>query len=326
MTMNMDWIPGNHRLALPVLGAPMFIISGPELVIAQCKAGVIGAFPALNARTIPAFDETLTRIKSALASHNEAYPENPAAPYAVNLIVHASNRLLNEQLEVCIRHQVPIIITSLGAQARVNEAIRAYGGIVLHDVTTIRHARKALEVGASGLIAVAAGAGGHAGAMSPFGLIGEIRAFWDGPLLLSGAISSGASVLAAQAMGADMAYCGSCFIPAEECGASDGYKEMVLESAAGDVIYTDRVSGTPANFLRASLELAGIDTKGDRPDANYGSDMSAAKAWKDIWSAGHGIGASNKYESVQDIVSRMTIEYDAALARVNALSAQRRVR
>ncbi len=315
-----SWTPHGRHLSLPVICAPMFIVSGPELVIAQCVAGVVGSLPALNARTIDVLDEWLTRIGNALADHDQDHPDRPAAPYAVNLIVHKSNGLLDEQLAACIKHEVPIVITSLGARPEVNDAVRGYGGIVLHDVVNLVHARKAIDKGASGLIAVAAGAGGHAGTLSPFALVQEIREWWDGPLLLSGAIATGSAVLAAQVMGADMAYCGSCFITAREANAVADYKRMVIDGNAGDIVYTDKVSGTHSNFLRQSLERAGITLDGDRPKRDYGSLMASAKAWRDIWSAGQGIGIMKEEEPVAAIVDRMRTQYLAAGRRAGPMA------
>jgi len=315
------WTPQNKPLKLPMVCAPMFIVSGPDLVIAQCKAGVVGSMPALNARTLDIFDEWLTRIERELSEHDVQHPDTPSAPYAVNLIVHKSNQALEGQLEVCVRHKVPVIITSLGARPEVNAAVHSYGGVVLHDVVNLVHAHKAIERGADGLIAVAAGAGGHAGSLSPFALIQEIREWWDGPLLLSGAISTGQAVLSAQLMGADLAYCGSCFIPAEEAAAVPDYKQMILDATSADIVYTDKVSGTPANFLRQSLHRVGIDLGGDRPDADYGNLLGSAKAWRDIWSAGHGVGVIRNSATVAEIVRKFDSEYRAALSRAGRLAA-----
>jgi nitronate monooxygenase len=299
--------------------APMFIVSGPELLLAQCKAGVVGSMPALNARTPEVFDAYLSRIGSELAAYDADHPDKPSAPYAINLIVHGSNKLLDEQVRLCVRHEVPVVITSLGAKTEVNDAIRSYGGIVLHDVVNLVHARKAIERGADGLIAVAAGAGGHAGALSPFALVQEIREWWDGPLLLSGAISTGHALLAAQVMGADLGYCGSCFIPATEANADAAYKQMVIDGSAADIVYTDRVSGTPANFLRTSLERAGVRFDGARPQADYGDLLDGSKAWRDIWSAGHGIGVLHDQRTVAEIVAALTTQYRAGLDRTQGL-------
>ncbi|MBS3651997.1 nitronate monooxygenase [Pseudaminobacter sp. 19-2017] len=313
------WTPHGKRLALPLVCAPMFIVSGPELLLAQCKAGVVGSMPALNARTPEVLDAYLSRIRNELAAYDAEHPDLPSAPYAVNLIVHGSNRLLDEQVALCVRHEVPVIITSLGAKPHVNDAIHSYGGIVLHDVVNLVHARKAIERGADGLIAVAAGAGGHAGSLSPFALVQEIREWWAGPLLLSGAISSGHALLAAQVMGADLGYCGSCFIPATEANADAAYKQMVIDSSAADIVYTDKVSGTPANFLRASLERAGVKFDGERPQADYGDLLGNSKAWRDIWSAGHGVGALHHQQSVAEIVAAFTAQYRFGLANTRRL-------
>src|SRR6056297_860355 len=290
-----------YPLAVPVVAAPMFICSGPELVVAQCQAGVIGSFPALNARPAAALGDWLIRIRSELAEYSAEHPGAPVGPFAVNQIVHRSNNRLQEDLDTCVEHEVPIVITSLGARPEVNEAVHSYGGIVLHDVINDEFARKAIDKGADGLIAVAAGAGGHAGTQSPFALVQEIRSWFDGPLLLSGAIAHGRSVLAAQACGADFAYVGSAFLAAEEANNEPEYKQMVAGSGASDIVYTNLFTGVHGNYLRGSIEAAGLD-----PDALPDSDPSAmdfgsggdsdAKAWKDIWGAGQGIGA------VDDIV------------------------
>lgn len=304
------------NLVLPLVGAPMFIVSGPELVIAQCKAGIVGSFPALNAREIDLLDNWMTDIKQALAAHDQANPDAPAAPFAVNLIVNRSNALLEEQLNACVRHKVPIVITSLGAREEVNEAVHSYGGIVLHDVINNRFARKAIAKGADGLIAVAAGAGGHAGTTSPIALIQDIRAWFDGPLLLSGAITTGQAVLAAQAMGADLAYAGSLFIASHEAAAADAYKQMLVDSDAEDIVYTKYFSGIHASYLRPSIERAGLD-----PDALLKDEASAQpvapgqekpKAWRDIWSAGQGIGRISDIAETADIVARLKREYGKA--------------
>ncbi|SNY92726.1 nitronate monooxygenase [Cohaesibacter sp. ES.047] len=310
-------------LRLPVVASPMFIISNPAMVVAQCKAGIVGSFPALNARPQEALDGWLTEIEEALDAHNQANPDSPAAPYAVNQIVHRSNDRLMADLEVCVKHQVPIVITSLGAVEAVNEAVHSYGGIVLHDVINNRFARKAIEKGADGLIAVAAGAGGHAGTLSPLALIGEIRSWFDGPLLLSGAISTGSSILAAQAMGADLAYMGSAFIASKEANAEEAYKQMVVDCAADDIIYTDKFTGVHGNYLKPSLVASGIDPaellKEERSAMDFAkAPGSEAKAWKSIWGSGQGIGTVKAVESISDIVTRLTAEYDAARARLLA--------
>jgi nitronate monooxygenase len=310
----------HHRLALPVIGAPMFIISQPELVLAQCKAGVIGGFPSLNARPEPVLDEWLGRIRRELAEYDDAHPQRPSAPFAVNLIVHKSNPRLMHDLELCVKHRVEIVITSLGARPDVNEAIHSYGGVVLHDVINVAFARKAIEKGADGLIAVAAGAGGHAGTWSPFALVQEIRTWFDGPLALSGAIANGRSVLAARAMGADFAYVGSAFIATREAHASDDYKQSIVASGAQDVIYTNLFTGVHGNYLRASIERAGLDPENlpqsDPSKMNFAAEKT--KAWRDIWGSGQGIGAIDGVPSAAELVERLTREYDAALHELGA--------
>jgi nitronate monooxygenase len=295
-------------LALPVIGAPMFLISNPALVIAQCKAGVIGTFPSLNARPIAMLEDWLTRIETALAAQPDA------APYGVNLIVHKSNARLEEDLALCVRHKVPVIITSLGARSDVNEAVHAYGGVVLHDVIHDRFARKAIEKGADGLIAVAAGAGGHAGTLSPFALVQEIRAWFGGPLALSGAIAGGAAVLAARALGADFAYIGSAFIATQEAAAAPSYKDALVAGGASDIVYTNLFTGVHGNYLRASIEAAGLDpdnlSASDPTQMNFGGGM--VKTWRDIWGCGQGIGAVRAVMPAADLIARLTREYDAA--------------
>jgi nitronate monooxygenase len=309
------------RLTVPVIGAPMFIISQPELVIAQCTAGVIGAFPSLNARPEPALDEWLDRIEDALAAHDARHPERPAAPFAVNLIVHKSNPRLMHDLEVCVKHKVKIVITSLGARPEVNEAVHSYGGVVLHDIINVAFARKAVEKGADGLIAVAAGAGGHAGTWSPFALVQEIRAWFDGPLALSGAIANGRSVLAARAMGADFGYVGSAFIATREAHADDAYKQGIVDSGAGDIVYTSLFTGVHGNYLRSSIERAGLDPdnlpESDPSAMNFASEKKT-KAWRDIWGSGQGIGAVRHVPSAGELVERLAREYDEALAALTA--------
>jgi nitronate monooxygenase len=306
------------RLRIPVVGAPMFILSQPELVIAQCTAGVVGAFPALNARPPELLDAWLTTIRGELAAWDAAHPERPAAPFAVNQIVHKSNDRLAHDLELCVKHQVPIVITSLGAREDVNQAVHSYGGIVLHDVINVVHAHKAVDKGADGLIAVCAGAGGHAGMLSPFALIDEIRAWWDGPLLLSGAIGNGRSVLAAQALGADLAYIGSAFIATTEAHASDRYKAAIVESSADDIIYTNLFTGVRGNYLRSSIVNAGLDPDNlptsDPSKMNFGS--ASTKAWRDIWGCGQGIGGIHEVISVAALVDRLIAEYAAARRRL----------
>ena len=308
------------RLRLPVVCSPMFIVSSLELAIAQCKAGVVGSFPALNARPEQALDEWLCRIKEELAAHDKAHPEQPAAPFAVNLIVHRSNVRLEHDLALCIKHKVPIVITSLGAREDVNQAIHGYGGIVLHDVINNRFARKAIEKGADGLIAVAAGAGGHTGAQSPFALIQEIREWFDGPLLLSGAIANGNAILAAQAAGADLAYIGSAFIATEEANAQADYKQMVVEGDASQVILTNFITGVHGNYLRESLVKGGLDPDNmpvaDPSKMDFSAGSSRPKAWKDIWGAGQGIGAVKQVIPAAELVARLRNEYRAARERL----------
>lgn len=313
------------RLRLPVIGSPLFIISGPELVIAQCKAGIVGSFPALNARPQTLLDEWLHRITEELAAHNRANPDRPAAPFAVNQIVHKSNDRLEQDLATCAKWQVPITITSLGAREEVNRAAHEWGGIVLHDIIDDRFARKAIEKGADGLIAVAAGAGGHAGRQSPFALIQEIRQWFDGPLALSGSIATGDAVLAAQAMGADFAYIGSAFIATEEANADAGYKQGIVDGRAADIVYSDLFTGVHGNYLRSSIVAAGLDPdnlpKGDYKTMDFGTGDNGgtkAKAWRDIWGSGQGIGAVEAVEPVAARVDRMEAQYRAARARIGA--------
>ncbi len=309
------------RLRLPVIGSPLFIISGPELVIAQCKAGIVGSFPALNARPQALLDEWLHRITEELAAHNRAYPDAPAAPFAVNQIVHKSNDRLEADLETCAKWQVPIVITSLGAREDLNTAVHGWGGITLHDVIDDRFARKAVEKGADGLIAVAAGAGGHAGKLSPFAIIQEIRQWFDGPLALSGSIATGGAVLAAQAMGADFAYIGSPFIATAEANAAPEYKESIVASRAADIVYSNLFTGVHGNYLRSSIAASGLDPdnlpEGDLKTMDFGGgNGSKAKAWRDIWGSGQGIGVVDRVESVADRVARLSSEYAEAKARL----------
>ncbi|MEU6829401.1 nitronate monooxygenase family protein [Nocardia beijingensis] len=302
------------RLRIPVVAAPLFIISGPDLVVAQCTSGVIGSFPSLNARPQPVFRQWLTQITDELAKHDANHPESPSAPYAVNLIVHKSNDRLDEDLATIVEFQVPVVITSLGARPYINEAIHSYGGVVLHDVINNEFAEKAIDKGADGLIAVAAGAGGHAGTQSPFALLQEIRAWFDGPLLLSGAIAHGRSILAAQAAGADLAYIGSAFIATEEANAAAGYKQMIVDSLASDIVYSNLFTGVHGNYLRGSITAAGLD-----PDNLETSDPSAmdfstrteraVKPWRDIWGAGHGVGAIQSLSRTDGLVERLKREY-----------------
>ncbi|MBD9649237.1 nitronate monooxygenase [Ensifer sp. ENS09] len=305
---------------LPVVGAPLFIISNPQLTIAQCKAGVIGAFPALNARPQSQLDEWLAEITETLADHDAKNPGRRAAPFAVNQIVHKSNARLEQDLMLCVKYKVPVVISSLGAVPEVNAAIHSYGGIVLHDVINNRHANSAIRKGADGLIAVAAGAGGHAGTLSPFALVQEIRSWFDGPLLLSGAIATGGAILAAQAMGADMAYIGSPFIATEEARASDAYKQMIVDSNAADIVYSNYFTGIHGNYLKPSISAAGMDPENlpeaDPSKMDFGAATDGAKAWKDIWGCGQGIGAVKEVTSVARMVDRLEREYDAARTRL----------
>lgn len=307
-------------LSLPAIASPLFIISHPELVIEQCKAGVIGSFPALNARPAAQLDEWLSEINETLDAYNKANPDKPAAPFAVNQIVHRSNDRLEHDVEMCVKHKVPIVITSLGARPELNDAIHSYGGITLHDIINNKFAHKAIEKGADGLIAVAAGAGGHAGVLSPFALIQEIREWFDGPLLLSGAIATGEAVLAAQAMGADMGYIGSAFIATKEARAVDTYKQMIADSSADDIVYSNLFTGVHGNYLKGSIEAAGMNPD-DLPESDpsamsFGSDTS--KAWKDIWGSGQGVGAVKAVVPTAELVARLVSEYDAAKARLLA--------
>ncbi|MBO6724716.1 MAG: nitronate monooxygenase [Rhizobiaceae bacterium] len=309
-----------QKLRIPVVGAPLFIISHPPLVMAQCKAGIVGSFPALNARPQEQLDDWLAEITETLAAHDAANPDRPAAPFAVNQIVHKSNGRLEQDLASCVKYKVPIVITSLGAVPEVNAAVHSYGGIVLHDIIHDRHARKAIEKGADGLIAVATGAGGHAGTLSPFALIQEIRQWFDGPLLLSGAIANGGAVLAAQAMGADLAYIGSPFIATEEARAVDGYKQMIVDSKAADIVYSNLFTGIHGNYLKGSVAAQGLDPN-DLPESDPSKmDFSsgATKAWKDIWGCGQGIGAVDEVAPAAKLVDRLAAEYEAAKQRVAA--------
>ncbi len=306
-----------HRLRIPVVGAPLFIVSGPALVLAQCKAGVVGSFPALNARPESQLDEWLAEIVEALAAHDRAHPDKPAAPFAVNQIVHRSNRRLERDLALCEKYKVPIVISSLGAVPEVNAAIHAYGGLTLHDVVNDRHARSAIAKGADGLIAVAAGAGGHAGALSPFALVQEIRDWFDGPLLLSGAIATGRAVLAAQAMGADLAYIGTPFIATDEARAEADYKQMIVDSRAADILYSSHFTGVHGNYLRPSIVRAGLDPdhlpEADRAAMDFDKvQQPGAKAWKDIWGCGQGVGAVKEIVPAARLVERLASEYAEA--------------
>ncbi|ARN21469.1 NAD(P)H-dependent flavin oxidoreductase [Piscinibacter gummiphilus] len=304
------------RLRLPVVASPLFIISGPDLVIAQCKAGIVGSFPALNARPAAELEVWLERITRELAEHDRLHPDRPSAPFAVNQIVHRSNDRLQHDLDLCVKYKVPIVITSLGARPEVNEAVHSYGGIVLHDVIDNAFAKKAIEKGADGLIAVAAGAGGHAGKQSPFALIQEIREWFDGPLLLSGSIASGRSILGALAMGADLAYIGSAFIATQEANAVPGYKEMITQSAAKDIVHTNLFTGVHGNYLKPSIVAAGMDPdnlpEGDVSTMNFGSDRQKPKAWKEIWGCGQGIGVLKDVPPAGELVARLASEYETA--------------
>ena len=308
------------KLRLPVVASPLFIISHPALTLAQCTAGVIGAFPALNARPESQLDEWLAEITEGLAAHDARHPERPAAPFAVNQIVHASNKRLEHDLMMCVKYKVPVVISSLGAVPEVNAAVHSYGGIVLHDVINVRHAQSAIRKGADGLIAVATGAGGHAGTLSPFALVQEIRQWFDGPLLLAGAIATGDAILAAQAMGADMAYIGSPFIATAEARASDAYKQAIAEAAAGDIVYSNYFTGIHGNYLRPSVIAAGLDPDNlpiaDPSKMDFETATSGAKAWKDIWGCGQGVGAVKTVEPVSSMVDRLEAEYRAARTRL----------
>lgn len=311
------------NLRLPLIGSPLFIVSGPELVIAQCKAGIVGSFPALNARPQSLLDEWLHQITEELATWNRDNPGRPAAPFAVNQIVHKSNDRLDQDMATCAKWKVPIVITSLGAIEDLNTAVKGWGGIVLHDIINNRFAHKAIEKGATGLIPVAAGAGGHAGTLSPFALMQEIREWFDGPVALSGSIGSGASILAAQAMGADLGYAGSAFIATKEANADQSYKEGIVEGKASDIVYSDLFTGVKGNYLRQSIENAGLDPdnlpQGDYKTMNFGSGGNTEKkAWRDIWGCGQGIGLIKDVMSVQDLVDQFTREYREARESLKA--------
>jgi len=305
-------------LRLPVVAAPLFIISHPPLVLAQCKAGVVGSFPALNARPEAQLDEWLAEITEELANHKARHPDRPTAPFAVNQIVHRSNTRLEHDLQMCEKYKVPIVISSLGAVPEVNDAVHAYGGIVLHDIINNRHAHSAIRKGADGLIAVAAGAGGHAGPLSPFALVQEIREWFDGPVLLSGAIATGHAVLATQAMGADLAYIGTPFIATPEARAIDEYKQMIVDSGAFDVVYSNYFTGIHGNYLKASISRAGMDPDNlpaaDPSKMNFSEKRTGAKAWKDIWGSGQGIGAVKEIRPVAALVDQLDAEYQSARA------------
>jgi len=307
-----------QQLSLPVIGSPLFIISNPKLVIEQCKAGIVGSMPALNARPAEQLEDWLAEITETLAAYNKANPDKPAAPFAINQIVHKSNDRLEHDMQVCAKYKVPVVITSLGAREDVNQAVHGWGGVVLHDIINNKFAHKAIEKGADGLIAVAAGAGGHAGTKSPFALVQEIRQWFDGPLALSGAIASGDAVLAAQAMGADLAYMGSAFIATHEARASDAYKQAIVECNSDDIVYSNLFTGVHGNYLAPSIRTAGLDPdnlpESDPSKMNFGG--ASAKAWKDIWGCGQGIGAIGSVVSTAEMVARLKREYTAARARL----------
>ena len=307
-----------NNLRVPVVGSPLFLVSGPELVIAQCKAGIIGSFPALNARPAEVLDEWLTRINTELEEYKAANPDAIVAPYAVNQICHASNDRLMVDMETCVKHKVPIIITSLRPPAEVVEAAHSYGGVVYHDVINVKHARKAVEEGVDGLILVCAGAGGHAGALSPFALLREVKEWFDGTILLSGAIGDGFCIASALAMGADLAYMGTRFIATEEANADQGYKDMLIQSAADDIVYSSLFTGVMGNYLKPSIAAAGLDPnnlpEADKSKMDFGSGGNMkTKAWKDIWGSGQGIGGIQDVEPVEAVVSRLETEYRAAI-------------
>jgi nitronate monooxygenase len=319
MTANARRLPGAlSRVPFPVIASPMFIISNPQLVLAQCTAGVVGSMPALNARPASQLDEWLAEITEGLAAWDKAHPESPAAPFAVNQIVHKSNDRLEHDMALCVKYKVPIIITSLGAREDVNQAAHSYGGVVMHDIINNRFARKAIEKGADGLIAVAAGAGGHAGVKSPFALVQEIRAWFDGPIALSGAIANGGAILAAQACGADFAYIGSAFIATHEARASDAYKQAVVDATSDDIVYSNLFTGVHGNYLAASIRNAGLDPahlpESDPSQMNFGS--GSTKAWKDIWGCGQGISAVKKVVPTAELVARLRRGYQEARARL----------
>jgi len=321
MTANARRLPGAlSRVPFPVIASPMFIISNPQLVLAQCTAGVVGSMPALNARPASQLDEWLAEITEGLAAWDKAHPESPAAPFAVNQIVHKSNDRLEHDMALCVKYKVPIIITSLGAREDVNQAAHSYGGVVMHDIINNRFARKAIEKGADGLIAVAAGAGGHAGVKSPFALVQEIRAWFDGPIALSGAIANGGAILAAQACGADFAYIGSAFIATHEARASDAYKQAVVDATSDDIVYSNLFTGVHGNYLAASIRNAGLDPEhlpeSDPSQMNFGS--GSTKAWKDIWGCGQGIGAVDAVVSAAELVARLRGEYEQTRQRLLA--------
>lgn len=311
-----------NRLSIPVVGAPMFIVSNPDLVIAQCLSGVVGSMPALNARPAELLDDWLTKIDAALAAGRAANPKAKIAPYAINQIIHPSNERLRQDMETCAKHKVEIVITSLSAPNMIVPHVHAWGGVVFHDVISVRHAKKAIDAGVDGLILVCAGAGGHAGALSPFALVEEVRKFWDGPLLLSGAIATGRGVLAAQAIGADLAYVGTRFIATKEARAPDAYKQMIVDSTAADIVYSSTFTGVKGNYLKGSIVAAGMDPEAlperDKTTMNFSSagQDSKAKAWKDIWGAGQGVGSIDDAPPAAEVIARMVREYDEAKARL----------
>ncbi|MEA3052634.1 MAG: nitronate monooxygenase [Sphingomonadales bacterium] len=311
-----------QRLRLPAIGAPLFIVSNPDLVIAQCKAGIVGSFPALNARPQSLLDEWLHRIDEELAAWDRDHPDTPAAPYAVNQIVHRSNDRLQQDMATCAKWKVPIVITSLGAIVEVNQAVHGWGGITLHDIINDRFARKAVEKGADGVIAVAAGAGGHAGTLSPFALVQEIRQWFEGPLILSGAIATGRAILAAQAMGADLGYIGSPFIATAEANAAEAYKQGICDGRAADIVYSSLFTGVHGNYLKASIVASGLDPdnlpEGDLKTMDFGGGDSAKKAWRDIWGSGQGIGAIDKVRPAGEYVEQLRREYEEAKAELRA--------
>ena len=310
--------PVLQKLALPVIGSPLFIISNPQLVIAQCQAGIVGSMPSLNARPAAQLEDWLAEITETLAAYDRAHPEQPSAPFAINQIVHKSNDRLEHDMQVCAKYKVPIVITSLGAREDVNQAVHGWGGVVLHDIINNKFAHKAIEKGADGLVAVAAGAGGHAGVKSPFALVQEIRQWFDGPIALSGAIASGDAVLAALAMGADFAYIGSAFIATTEARASEAYKQAIVDSDSDDIVYSNLFTGVHGNYLAPSIRAAGMDPdnlpESDPSAMNFGGNST--KAWKDIWGCGQGIGAVNAITSTADMVARLEREYQAARQRL----------
>jgi nitronate monooxygenase len=312
--------PALASLKFPVIGSPLFIISNPKLVIAQCINGVVGSMPALNARPISQLDEWLAEITEALAAHNKAHPDNPAAPFAVNQIVHKSNVRLEEDMAMCVKYKVPVIITSLGAREEINQAAHSYGGVVLHDIINNKFAHKAIEKGADGLVAVAAGAGGHAGVKSPFALVQEIRQWFDGPLALSGSIASGSAILGALAMGADFAYIGSAFIATDEARAAQEYKQSIVDSNSDDIVYSNLFTGVHGNYLAPSIRNAGMDPENlpesDPSKMDFGGEKT--KAWKDIWGCGQGIGSVNKIQSTAAFIAQLKAEFATAKARLLA--------